>query len=472
MTMLQSVRYKTIEGQQLMLDVHSFDDQHIRPVIFWIHGGALIMGGRPAPFLLDYFTGNGFIVVSFDYRLAPFVRMPEIYQDVHDAYRWTHEHIAQFHGDPECIVVGGESAGGYLTLAVGPALQPKPPVLFSLSGYGNIIAPWYSVPSGYYRTTVPLQERDAVYAALRNNPADWQAQTNFYWYARQNGQWPAILLGHDPNTEPAIFTPYCPIRHVTADFPPVVFTHCTGDTDVPYSEAETLAAQCQQAGIDYRFISLAGNGHASSVIFPENDKDGSTRKAIMYFLHKHLPSEKRTPLTALTGVPANHRPLQIVHDFRILGRQTGDVRAGLTALLAQGIGGVVVNMPFDRYMQDAEIWEQFREFLRCCRALEMRVWLYDEKGYPSGYAGGQVLAQCPELEAVGLYYDAATGTISEARSYEGTHNCNNYFAEARTSNLLEPEAIVEFIQVTHERYAASWGRSWPPSKPSSPTNRR
>ena len=152
----------------------------------------------------------------------------------------------------------------------------------------------------------------------------------------------------------------------------------------------------------------------------------------------------------------NHRPMQIIHDFRILGKQTGDVGTGLRALQAQGIGGVVTNMPFDDYMQDEGTWKAFREFLNVCRALGMRVWLYDEKGYPSGFAGGQVLARRPELEAVGLYRDE-TGRITEAPSYEGTHNCNNYFARARTPNLLEPEAVREFVRLTHERYATELG---------------
>lgn len=153
----------------------------------------------------------------------------------------------------------------------------------------------------------------------------------------------------------------------------------------------------------------------------------------------------------------NQRPMQIIHDFRSLGRTGGGVRAGLQALQAQGIGGVVTNMPFESYMQEADTWKQFREFLRACHALDMRVWLYDEKGYPSGFAGGQVLAGRPDLEAKGLYRNETTGQLTEAASYEGTHNCNNYFAKARTPNLLEAETGEEFVRVTHERYAAELG---------------
>jgi hypothetical protein len=150
----------------------------------------------------------------------------------------------------------------------------------------------------------------------------------------------------------------------------------------------------------------------------------------------------------------NHRPMQIMHDFRLLASATGDVRVGLSALQAQGIGGLVTNIPFDNYMEDPALWADLRSFIRACHGLGMRFWLYDEKGYPSGYAGGRVLANRPGLEARGLYFDQATGTISPERSYESTHNCNNYFARCRTPNLLEPSAVAEFIRVTHEKYAA------------------
>lgn len=153
----------------------------------------------------------------------------------------------------------------------------------------------------------------------------------------------------------------------------------------------------------------------------------------------------------------SERPMQIIHDCGMLSRHTGDVRDGLRALLAQGIGGIVTNIRFENYMQDPAEWRRLRECLRACRGLGMRVWLYDEKGYPSGYAGGQVLARRPELEARGLYYDASSGRLTEDRSYEGTHSGNNYYVRARTANLLEPEAAGEFIRVTHERYAAELG---------------
>jgi acetyl esterase/lipase len=288
-TTLKSFVYKTVDGQKLSLDVHMFNDQRVRPVVFWIHGGALIMGSRYInPFIHDYFSGNDFVVVTFDYRLAPFAKLPDIYQDVTDAYKWTCDNIKQYNGDPKQIVVGGESAGGYLTFALGPQLKPKPLELFAFSGYGNIITPWYTEPSEHYLKIAPLQDREKVFAALQKNPTDGAARVNFYLYTRQTGQWPNILLGHDPKTEAAAFTRYCPVLHVGKDYPPVVFTHCKDDTDVPFSEAEAMVALLKNAGVDYQFIQLEGSAHAFNALITKTDAATNTRKAVMDFLKNHL----------------------------------------------------------------------------------------------------------------------------------------------------------------------------------------
>lgn len=56
----------------------------------WIHGGALIGGGRAGidADLLRRLLAEDLIVVSIDYRPAPEAKLPEIIKDVRDAYRW------------------------------------------------------------------------------------------------------------------------------------------------------------------------------------------------------------------------------------------------------------------------------------------------------------------------------------------------------------------------------------------------
>ena len=88
----------------------------------------------------------------------------------------------------------------------------------------------------------------------------------------------------------------------------------------------------------------------------------------------------------------------------------------------------------------------------------MVVWIYDEKGYPSGAAGGLVLKENPEYEATELAFDASrTAPFLVRRAYEHTHASNNFFAARRYINLIDDRAVRSFIANTHEAYFTRLG---------------
>jgi acetyl esterase/lipase len=64
--------YKQAGELKILADVYPAAGEK-RPVVIWIHGGALIMGyrkGVPA-WLLEASRKNEYVLVSIDYRLAP-----------------------------------------------------------------------------------------------------------------------------------------------------------------------------------------------------------------------------------------------------------------------------------------------------------------------------------------------------------------------------------------------------------------
>src|SRR5262249_14054720 len=141
--------YKSVGGCEMKSDVYNSDLSHKKPVILWIHGGALIVGSRANP--PEWLDPDGhFVVVSIDYQLAPETKLPSIVQDHQDAYRWVHQQGPELGIDLEKVVVAGLSAGGYSTLMTGFSTSPRPKALLSLSGYGDITAPWYSRPDPFY----------------------------------------------------------------------------------------------------------------------------------------------------------------------------------------------------------------------------------------------------------------------------------------------------------------------------------
>src|SRR5262245_37398920 len=85
---MKTFTYKPVPapGTNLQADVFSPAGEGQKPVIVFIHGGALMMGDRKMSdrpgSLLAAMLKAGYVVVSIDYRLAPGVKLPEILDDL------------------------------------------------------------------------------------------------------------------------------------------------------------------------------------------------------------------------------------------------------------------------------------------------------------------------------------------------------------------------------------------------------
>ncbi len=143
------------------------------------------------------------------------------------------------------------------------------------------------------------------------------------------------------------------------------------------------------------------------------------------------------------------RPLQIIHG---VGPNQATVD-GMQRYRDAGLGGVVCNVSFDHYLRSDDHWRSFVSGVDACKQLGLRVWIYDEEGYPSGSAGGLVLEGHPEYEAMALAYDPTQNDPFIVRpSYEFTHAASNYAALRRYPNLIDDRATRRFLEVTHDRY--------------------
>lgn len=224
--------------------------------------------------------------------------------------------------------------------------------------------------------------------------------------------------------------------------------------------------------------------------------------------------------------PNTYRHLAIIHGFQpghrynfqleSVGGAEGlptDIRQAihqrLVELASWGFGGVVANVVPPDYLENEREWAVFFAGVEEAANLGMRIWIYDEDGYPSGAAGGVVLRDHPEYEAQGLtrlcgtftagrvelrppqgwlcaFRDEAvfngqdpvdvTSSISDdgwlrfdapsdcivrrfdaRRAFEGTHATQNVFAIRRYVNLLQHEAVDYFFKISAEQYLRRLG---------------
>jgi len=255
--------------------------------------GALIVGGRDGinERVKKIFLDAGYAIISIDYRLAPETKLPAIIDDIEDAFKWVREKGPELFGiDSSRVAVLGGSAGGYLTLATGYRVKPRPTVLVSFWGYGDLIGNWYSKPSPHYLQRSKITEEQArkqVGGPAVANSKDRNGNGRmFYLFCRQRGIWPKEVSGWDPHKEAKKFYPYMPVKNVTQQYPPTLLIHGTKDTDVPYEQSVMMANQFKKFRIDHELITIAGGEHGLAGGDPE--KIDQAYEKMFQFVHQRM----------------------------------------------------------------------------------------------------------------------------------------------------------------------------------------
>lgn len=129
------------------------------------------------------------------------------------------------------------------------------------------------------------------------------------------------------------------------------------------------------------------------------------------------------PMFALTGHPGKQEIENKIKDFKSVG---------IDEVMAYPRSGCLVP-----YMSE-EWFEVIRNTISVCEENGVKLWLYDEFNWPSGGCGGKV---------------QKTSTAFWSKKMICTEGKIQIVSDSRYPDLLNPDAVATFINLTHEQYA-------------------
>nr|WP_269330449.1 alpha/beta hydrolase [Kineosporia babensis] len=236
-----------------------------RPVIYYIHGGGMVLGDRYTGIELvaPFAANHGAIIVSVEYRLSPEHPHPAPIDDCYAGLVWTAEHADEFHADPHQISVLGISAGGGLAAGItlmardrsGPAITHQ--ILWSPM----------------------LDDRELTPSSVDfTGEGSWHRENNrFAW---------AALLGDAVRSDTV--SPYAaPARAVDLSGLPPAFID-VGNAEPFRDPAIDYAARLSQAGIQVEFHMWPGGVHTFELMVPDAPISVGNRHARHAYVERML----------------------------------------------------------------------------------------------------------------------------------------------------------------------------------------
>jgi acetyl esterase/lipase len=195
------------------------------PVLMQVHGGAWMTGSKEqqgAP-LMGHLAERGWVSVALNYRLSPRSTWPDQIVDVKRAIVWVKEHIAEYGGDPDFIVMTGGSAGGHLS------------ALAALTAGVGAFQPGFEDADTSVQAAVPMYGVYDFTNRDRTGRADMEQMLSRLVFK-------SSLAGAREVWEQA-----SPMSWVGPDAPPFFIAHGANDSLVPVEQARSFARMLRQA---------------------------------------------------------------------------------------------------------------------------------------------------------------------------------------------------------------------------------
>lgn len=206
------------------------------PIVVFFHGGGMVIGS------MDDYDGtcrqlavaSGAVVVNVEYRLAPEAKHPAQTDDAIAATRWVAEHASDLGGNPDKLIVAGDSAGGALAALTAIAARND--------GLPKIALQMLLYPVVDWAGTFPSIEENGVGNFLTKETMEW-----FRMH----------YLGDENWTDPSVSAWYV---EDLSGLPPAWIM--TTSHDPLRDEGEAYAKRLEEAGVPTTLTRVDGVFHA------------------------------------------------------------------------------------------------------------------------------------------------------------------------------------------------------------------
>ncbi|MBR3128109.1 MAG: alpha/beta hydrolase [Solobacterium sp.] len=216
------------------------------PGVLWLHGGGYATGMKEMVFMgraLDLVVNHGCTVVAPDYRLSVRHPWPAGLEDSYGALLYMRKHAGELNMRSDQLMVGGESAGGGLCVALCMLARDRKSVRIAAQ------MPLYPM----------LDDRDTE-SSYNNH--------NKIWNTRRNHQaWQVYLRGRRNAEKVPVYA--APGRQTNyRNLPPAYTFVCTGEPF--YDETMFYVKNLRKAGVKAEVNVYPGMYHAFDMMDPKH----------------------------------------------------------------------------------------------------------------------------------------------------------------------------------------------------------
>lgn len=261
-TKLVDIRYATVGGIELKLDLYRPAENAKPGIIVWVHGGAWRSGSKK-DMPLNSLVNDGYVIASVDYRLSPQAPFPAQVHDIKAAIRFLRARQRDYGFDASRVVIAGASAGGHLAALVGVTnghheLEGRVGEHLDQSSRVDAIVSFYGMSN---LTTILSQ----------STPHGLKVRV------------PALqlLLEGQPEEKAELARLASPVFHVDDRDPPLLLIHGDQDPQAPINQSHELQGRYDAVNQPCQFVVVHEGKHGGAEFF-----DAQRLQTVRKFLEK------------------------------------------------------------------------------------------------------------------------------------------------------------------------------------------